>query len=47
MSKEVFTAPLIIKHSEEFASYIDEKRALHKSLPKNDEMKIFIKNVQD
>lgn len=48
MRKEVFTAPLIIKQYEEFATYVDEKCARHKSPPKNvDEMRIFIQNMQD
>ncbi|KAL4090176.1 hypothetical protein QTP88_025075 [Uroleucon formosanum] len=46
--KEEYTAPLIIKQSEEFATYIYEKCDRLKSPPANlQDMLIFIKNMQD
>ncbi|KAL4113383.1 hypothetical protein QTP88_012933 [Uroleucon formosanum] len=46
--KEEYSAPLIIKQSEEFATYIYEKCDRLKSPPTNlQDMLIFIKNMQD
>ncbi|KAL4083598.1 hypothetical protein QTP88_028914 [Uroleucon formosanum] len=46
--QEVYTAPLIIKQSVEFVTYIYEKCDRLKSLPTHfQDMLIFIKNVQD
>ncbi|KAL4104853.1 hypothetical protein QTP88_020129 [Uroleucon formosanum] len=46
--QEVYTAPLIIKQSEEFVTYIYKKCDRLKSSPTNfQDMLIFIKNVQD